>query len=255
MSISPFDVLGVKPGCTKSELREVYKDLILKVHPDKHDGNNEMFNLVVESYNIIVKYHLPQDINDETLLPYDSEIEREELSKEIDFKTSAEELTNEDGKLNNRKFNELFDKLYERDKGYDYNSFNEIDQKQSLVIHQNPESVQGMGSCFTYDKTNDFSSGSIDGLEYTDFNKAYTDTTAQNEQLESYMSNGMRPTSISALENQRSQSLEPSAEEIARNNRIQEEINEREKNRIAMVMEEDELARKQFNYITKSLTE
>ena len=58
--INPFEVLGIKPGCSKSELKDAYKSMLLVTHPDKHQGDVSMVMMVMDAYKAISKYHMTE---------------------------------------------------------------------------------------------------------------------------------------------------------------------------------------------------
>lgn|SRR5450432_839162 len=37
--LDPYEVLGVRPGATKDQIRAAYRDQVARYHPDKHRGN------------------------------------------------------------------------------------------------------------------------------------------------------------------------------------------------------------------------
>lgn len=59
-SISPYNVLNIHQSCTLDEVKNQFKKLAVKYHPDK-GGDKNIFNLLVHSFKQIVK-----DINDKT---------------------------------------------------------------------------------------------------------------------------------------------------------------------------------------------
>jgi molecular chaperone DnaJ len=53
---NPYEVLGVKPDISEEELKKVYKELAIKYHPDKNQGNKEAeekFKEINEAYELI----------------------------------------------------------------------------------------------------------------------------------------------------------------------------------------------------------
>jgi curved DNA-binding protein CbpA len=54
--VNPFKVLNIGKHFTLDQLREQYKKIALKVHPDK-GGSNELFQLVTLCYKKLLKYH------------------------------------------------------------------------------------------------------------------------------------------------------------------------------------------------------
>lgn len=48
-----YEVLGLTNGCSNREVTKKYRELSLKLHPDR-DGNEYLFNLINEAYNKII---------------------------------------------------------------------------------------------------------------------------------------------------------------------------------------------------------
>ncbi len=59
----PYEILGVRHGATKEEIRDAYRELIKKYHPDKFRDNPDMKNLaeekvkeINEAYNYLLDH-------------------------------------------------------------------------------------------------------------------------------------------------------------------------------------------------------
>ena len=51
----PYTVLGVDRTASEQDIKQAYRRLAKKYHPDKPDGNEEQFKRVSEAYDRIVK--------------------------------------------------------------------------------------------------------------------------------------------------------------------------------------------------------
>ena len=53
-AINFYEVLGIKKDCTPKEIREAYRDLAIKFHPDKPGGDEQFFLLITNAYNTLI---------------------------------------------------------------------------------------------------------------------------------------------------------------------------------------------------------
>jgi len=53
MANDPLKILGISPSCTLADVRERYRILCLKYHPDKNPGTEDIFREVTEAYTKI----------------------------------------------------------------------------------------------------------------------------------------------------------------------------------------------------------
>lgn len=72
-TVNLYDILNVSSDCTRRDLKRAYRKLVLEFHPDKPNGDEEMFELITHAYNVLS--------NEESRCEYD---ELYKLSKQID---------------------------------------------------------------------------------------------------------------------------------------------------------------------------
>lgn len=53
-SVNLYDVLNISQDCTTQEIKNAYRNLAKEFHPDRPNGDAEMFELITHAYNILV---------------------------------------------------------------------------------------------------------------------------------------------------------------------------------------------------------
>jgi curved DNA-binding protein CbpA len=51
-----YDILGLQPDCSQEEIKQAYRKLSVKFHPDKNDGDGyftEMFKQINEAHDVL----------------------------------------------------------------------------------------------------------------------------------------------------------------------------------------------------------
>ena len=116
--MDPYKVLRVDKNCTVDQLRQAFKKVAAKVHPDK-GGNEEMFNIVVESYRTIFQVLKGRDHKSFNELKNDSMSDFNQMKPKKDVSFSPNVENNEKFQ---KKFNRIFDENrfedHSRDSGY-----------------------------------------------------------------------------------------------------------------------------------------
>lgn len=100
----PYKVLNVRQNCTIEQLRESFKKVALKVHPDK-GGNEALFNIVIESYKTIYK-SIKNEKGDKDFTAL-----RKEFNEEKNKNSSKKNVSfaNNDEEEFQSKFNKMFE--------------------------------------------------------------------------------------------------------------------------------------------------
>ena len=205
--MDPYRILKVDKNCTIAQLRDAFKRVAIKVHPDK-GGNKEMFNVVVESYKTVYK-KLKSESGDKDFNELKNESRQQsqnpKKTKNVSFK--VDNATEEEF---NTKFNKVFDDNRFVDSAIDdgYGQFmsqsskkrDDIDIKKSvknfkdfnsafdsqdvmnkeIITYKEPEPLT-MSKSLAFnelgiDKIDDFSSDTTNNrnIGYCDYMKAHT---------------------------------------------------------------------------------
>jgi curved DNA-binding protein CbpA len=206
--MNPYKILGVTKECDLGQLREAFKKIALKTHPDK-GGNETEFKLLISSYKQIFKKIRSESSNrDFTELKTDSLRTNETISNKKNVSFDLDKKGNEDFIDT---FNSVFDSNRfhdpETDDGYgglmensskvreeidvkkkitNFKDFNNIfdDQEtmnKNVTIYKEPVALMSASSKLVYnelgiDKIDDYSreTNNNKNLGYTDYMKAHT---------------------------------------------------------------------------------
>lgn len=184
MGLNPYDVLGVPHGSSRSVVRNAYKKMIIRTHPDKMNGDATYFMLVHKAYAEIENIHKVECSDAPT---------EKQVYKKSDVKPIKTNF-NKNDKFSNDKFNKFFSehKISDLDpfsRGYDkymaerVNHQEEIDtmktkqitrKKKEMVVYKEPEAMNELYTqsygLLGRDRINDYSCGIG-----TDYMKAYSD--------------------------------------------------------------------------------
>ena len=279
--MDPYKILHVEKNCSIEQLREAFKKVAIKVHPDK-GGNEELFKIVVESYKVIYT-KLKSDNGDKDFNELKSEshlqFENMKKTKHVSFKgdQSEEEFSS--------KFNKTFDENRFQDSVIDdgYGQFmsqsskhrDEIDISKSIknfkdfntafdnqevmnkevMMYKEPEPLT-MSKSLAFnelgvDKIDDFSSDTTNSrnIGYCDYMKAHTTNKLVDKR---YIKETKSFNNMDDLEKSRSsQRFELSS---ADRKRIEEEIKrekDRESNRQMNLKKYDQNVSEHFEKVNK----
>lgn len=282
MELDPYRVLGVKYSAELPEIREKFKVLVLKVHPDR-GGNPKTFQIVKDAYQYLYKYktnEAKQLANEQRQIKEVRE-ERKKQSKKMKkaYKriNKLQKIDANSKNFNNDKFNKLFNEFKTTDaddRGYNVakstkerldasdiqKKYGETKKMQIAVIEE-PEPIElGNGN---YKKLgikhiNDFSKTHNGGQGFTDLQQAYTNRDILEHTMGNTRSNSqLNNTSVqmSRLQQDRSNvSYKMNPEEQMRYDMKQQQQKAMEEKRRHRFDRQTKIAERQFqrmqNYIT-----
>jgi len=113
--IDPYKILEIDKNSTKDDIKKSYRKLSLKYHPDKNNGDDEMFKKINEAYNIL--------IDDEQKIQHDH---FNNFNHEQHFSFNTEEIFKE--------FTDIFDVFHNKYKSSNNNSKEQKKHEQTIDI-------------------------------------------------------------------------------------------------------------------------
>jgi len=282
MELDPYRVLGVSYSAELPEIREKFKKLVLKVHPDR-GGNPKTFQIVKNAYQYLYKYktnEAKQLANEKRELKKVKQ-ERKQQSKKMKkaYKriNKLQKINANSNNFNNNQFNKLFNEFKTTDaddRGYEVakSSKERLDasdiqkkygeaKKMQIVVIEEPEPMElGNGN---YKKlgvkhVKDFSKTHNGGQGFTDIQQAYTNRdvlehTMGNSRSESHLSNSK--SQMSRLQQDRANvNYQMNPEEQMRHDMKMQQQTAMEEKRRHRFSRQTQIAERQFqrmqNYIT-----
>jgi curved DNA-binding protein CbpA len=206
VQIDPYTIFSLEPDCTLEDIKKVYKQLILKYHPDKSGYNStEDYKVIQKAYAVLLsaKEEEAKLTGMVTQTVEKKAEERKRLDTHLDQNTNYHFEPSSGSHFDKKRFNDMFDKNKfveeEQDDGYDKwlkqsepeytapkistytkdgfnNTFEEYVKKQSssrqLAQYIDPESLVSYRGGFENlgDSVEDYTT---DG-KFTDLKKAYS---------------------------------------------------------------------------------
>lgn len=201
MELDPYKVLEVSYDADLKTIRESFKKLVLRNHPDR-GGSPAIFNIIKNAYSYLYKYKMEQEeqLKKEQRNFNKYTEQRNFQTEELDREFGKLKINPNDKSLDSNKFNKLFEmhKVEDADsRGYKYKREttredadklakkykNRKVQKMEIEIYEEPEPTELLDD--NYKKigikhVNDFSKSYGRGTSYTDFQKAYTEYDTNN---------------------------------------------------------------------------
>jgi len=283
MELDPYRVLGVSYSAELPEIREKFKKLVLKVHPDR-GGNPKTFQIVKNAYQYLYKYktneakQLANEKRELEKVKQERKKQSKKMKKAYKRINKLQKINANSKNFNNNQFNKLFNEFKTTDaddRGYEVaksskerldasdiqKKYGEVKKMQVAVIEE-PEPMElGNGN---YKKlgikhVKDFSKTHNGGQGFTDIQQAYTNRdvlehTMGNVREQTHLGRNM-DSQLSRRNNQRSNvsyQMNP-VEQNRYDMKKQQEIAMEEKRRHRF-SRQTQIAERQFqrmqNYIT-----
>lgn len=211
MELDPYKILNVPYNAELKDIREQFKRLVLKYHPDK-GGNPEIFNIIKNAYSYLYKYKIEQkkqlEKEQRNFMKYTSQ--RISQTEHLDREFEKMKINPNDKTMNNDKFNKLFEmhKIKDADDiGYEYiredkreepeelikKYKNKKQKKMEIVLFEEPEPIELTKENYKklgLKNIKDFSQNyGKEGNQYSDFQQAYVEydnNTMKNYRTKNY---------------------------------------------------------------------
>jgi len=197
MELDPYRILGVPYTAELPEIREKFKKIVLKVHPDR-GGNAKTFQIVKQAYQYLYQYKTKEakQLANEKRKLADLKKERKEQKKKLNkgYKRiqKLQKINPNSKQFDNRTFNKLFDTFKTSDaddKGYEIEESTKerLDasdiqrkygekKKMQVAIIEEPEPIEASGQNYKklgIKSVKDFSKTHQQGQGFTDLQQAY----------------------------------------------------------------------------------
>ena len=123
-TVNLYDVLDIQQEATRPEIKSAYKKLVKKFHPDKPDGDEEMFELITHAFNVLYNSKSRKDYDQLYKLSSQSE------SNFADLKSQSKNFLESQDKSKKKKSKTEAKKDFEK-------AFNDMDAKHNYKRNYN----------------------------------------------------------------------------------------------------------------------
>ena len=285
ISFDPYLILGLESNAPLKEVRAVFKQLVLRHHPDK-GGDAVYFDIITKAYQCILNQHREKTKYQDKI---NQPVRHEQYNPEMDGTMGMESLDVNPKNFCRDKFNRIFEEVRVRnqlqDRGYGEEDFEAEDlgsleprgkigqdefnrrfslhkQKytQDVIVHKDPEPLYNprksalAGNNFFelgQEEISDYSSSMSNGLEGTDYKKAYG---KESKLIEPEMVKPKQYRNISQLEQERSNLDYKMNADQERLVRIREdELAEQERRRLERLQRYDSEVERNYQQINRRL--
>ncbi len=273
--MDPYSVLGVPYDADIQQIREQFKKLVLKAHPDR-GGNQKVFQLIKNAYKYLYEYkkNEAKQLANEQRTHEQAKRERKRQSKKLkqEFKQvqnnpHLKKINANSNNFDSRSFNKLFNEFKTTDaddRGYDTMKSDkkrlepedireqyqqEKRQKMQIAIVQEPEGIQAGSQNFKelgLKNVNDFSKKHEgNGQGFSDYQSAFTDRDV----LENTMGNTRKDSHLGSKAGKQVNKL------MNRRGRVKYNMNPQEKSQYEMKMKQEKAMEEQRRFRFKQQTE
>ena len=267
MELDPYQILDIPYNASITQIRDQFKKLVLKHHPDR-GGDPNIFNIVKQAYSYLYKYKL----NEEKQLQKEQR-NFDKYTSQRNFQTEGLEREFQKIKINPNdkdidmdKFNKIFEEHRIEDaddRGYGFSrggkreeadellKKKKIVKKMEIEVYEEPEPIELTTDNYKKLGTKHIKDFSSSRSQYTDLQKAYTEydsTTMKNYRTKEYKSVGEYE---SARNNQKFQMTKEDRRKMKM--KEQQELAMEEKRRY-YVSQQDKQYEKQFNSLSRYIT-
>lgn len=117
-TVNLYEVLGLSPECTFAEIEKARRRLAKIFHPDKTDGNPELYELITQAYTTLIDPAKRSDYDEVFKLSKQSDSDHFKLKNAADEFFKAQELTNNEKskKEAEKDFEKLFAEMDHKNK-------------------------------------------------------------------------------------------------------------------------------------------
>lgn len=122
--VNLYKVLGIKQDCTAKEIKKAFNKLIIQHHPDR-GGDPEIYEIIVNAYNILINPELRKQYND--LHKLNEETKQNYVDMKTQSKSFLDAQNTEVTDDNKKKFKEGWDQLNKKHGYYE-------ESKDDIVI-------------------------------------------------------------------------------------------------------------------------
>ena len=265
----PFKILDVNYGDNLQTIRERFKALVLRYHPDRKNGNAEMFQKVKNSYAYIYKFKKNQQNHKKKQnRTFENFLQERKIADKINSNQQTRKQILQPNNLDQNAFNNIFEKnkiLTAYDAGREEFLKNETNaKKKAIVVVKDPKifadsmdvaelGVETVDDFSTYTRKKESNKISCADIKYAYENKEILQGNMKNIRQDSFLRNASQ---VEHLQNQRQNiSYEMSPQEKLWYDMKQKEIEEDEQKRLHFVNKQKEISERQFLRVSKYLTQ